>query len=78
MTPAARGAVSDHRTVEVGGSPVHVLDTGTGPAVLMLHGSGPGTTTPFRFKFQFHQSKNYGLSLISSARSTIRSTSIAA
>lgn len=26
------------------GSPVHVLDGGTGPAVLMLHGSGPGTT----------------------------------
>ncbi|MBM7085690.1 alpha/beta fold hydrolase [Micromonospora humidisoli] len=32
------------RTVTVDGSPVHVLDSGTGPAVLMLHGSGPGTT----------------------------------
>jgi pimeloyl-ACP methyl ester carboxylesterase len=36
--------VSDHRTVDVAGSPVHVLDTGAGPAVLILHGSGPGTT----------------------------------
>lgn len=33
-----------HRTVTVDGSPVHVLESGTGPAVLMLHGSGPGTT----------------------------------
>ncbi|MEK8106347.1 alpha/beta hydrolase [Micromonospora sp. M12] len=32
------------RTVTVDGSPVHVLESGTGPAVLMLHGSGPGTT----------------------------------
>ncbi|MEU7650678.1 alpha/beta hydrolase [Micromonospora taraxaci] len=32
------------RTVTVDGSPVHVLEGGTGPAVLMLHGSGPGTT----------------------------------
>ncbi|GAB1818667.1 alpha/beta fold hydrolase [Herbidospora sp. RD11066] len=32
------------RTVTVGGSAVHVMDGGTGPAVLMLHGSGPGTT----------------------------------
>jgi 2-hydroxymuconate-semialdehyde hydrolase len=32
------------RTVVVDGSPVHVLDGGTGPAVLLLHGSGPGTT----------------------------------
>ena len=36
--------VAAARTVEVAGSPVHVLDTGAGPAVLMLHGSGPGTT----------------------------------
>ena len=36
--------MTDRRTVEVAGSPVHVLDTGAGPAVLMLHGSGPGTT----------------------------------
>ncbi|MFF0174111.1 alpha/beta fold hydrolase [Micromonospora profundi] len=32
------------RTVTVDGSPVRVLESGTGPAVLMLHGSGPGTT----------------------------------
>lgn len=31
-------------TVEVDGLPVHVLEAGTGPAVLLLHGSGPGTT----------------------------------
>lgn len=32
------------RTVTVDGSPVHLLDSGAGPTVLMLHGSGPGTT----------------------------------
>lgn len=32
------------RTVVVDGSPVHLLEGGDGPAVLMLHGSGPGTT----------------------------------
>lgn len=32
------------RTVTVAGSPVHLLDGGDGPAVLLLHGSGPGTT----------------------------------
>jgi 2-hydroxymuconate-semialdehyde hydrolase len=32
------------RTVTVDGSPVHVMESGTGAAVLMLHGSGPGTT----------------------------------
>lgn len=36
--------MTGHRTVDVAGSPVHVLDTGAGPPVLMLHGSGPGTT----------------------------------
>jgi 2-hydroxymuconate-semialdehyde hydrolase len=36
--------VTASRTVTVGGSPVHVMECGTGPAVLMLHGSGPGTT----------------------------------
>jgi 2-hydroxymuconate-semialdehyde hydrolase len=36
--------VTELRTVTVGGSPVHVLDSRGGPAVLMLHGSGPGTT----------------------------------
>ncbi|WP_454083712.1 alpha/beta fold hydrolase [Georgenia sp. Marseille-Q6866] len=34
----------DERTVVVDGSPVHVVQGGTGPAVLLLHGSGPGTT----------------------------------
>ena len=34
----------ERRCVEVAGNPVHVLDRGTGPAVLLLHGSGPGTT----------------------------------
>ncbi|WP_380166310.1 alpha/beta fold hydrolase [Jannaschia sp. R86511] len=32
------------RTVDVDGAPVHVLEAGAGPAVLLLHGSGPGTT----------------------------------
>ncbi len=32
------------RTVVVDGSPVRVVEGGTGPAVLLLHGSGPGTT----------------------------------
>lgn len=32
------------RTVAVAGSPVHVVEDGEGPAVLLLHGSGPGTT----------------------------------
>ncbi|WP_220035244.1 alpha/beta fold hydrolase [Georgenia satyanarayanai] len=32
------------RTVAVDGSPVQVLEGGRGPAVLLLHGSGPGTT----------------------------------
>lgn len=30
--------------VDVDGTPVEVLDVGTGPPVLLLHGSGPGTT----------------------------------
>ncbi len=34
------------RTVLVDGSPVRVAEGGTGPAVLLLHGSGPGTTGP--------------------------------
>lgn len=32
------------RTVTVAGSPVQLLEGGTGRAVLLLHGSGPGTT----------------------------------
>ncbi|GII78913.1 2,6-dioxo-6-phenylhexa-3-enoate hydrolase [Sphaerisporangium rufum] len=44
MSTPGPPAVTALRTVDVGGSPVHVLQSGTGPAVLMLHGSGPGTT----------------------------------
>jgi len=33
-----------HSTVEVNGAPIHVHALGTGPPVLLLHGSGPGTT----------------------------------
>jgi 2-hydroxymuconate-semialdehyde hydrolase len=36
--------VTADRTVTVDGSLVQVMESGTGPAVLMLHGSGPGTT----------------------------------
>ena len=36
--------MTGHSTVEVAGSPVHVLDAGAGHPVLMLHGSGPGST----------------------------------
>lgn len=36
--------VTGVRTVTVDGSPVQVLEGGRGPAVLLLHGSGPGTT----------------------------------
>jgi 2-hydroxymuconate-semialdehyde hydrolase len=32
------------RSVDVGGSPVRVHELGAGPPVLLLHGSGPGTT----------------------------------
>ncbi|MDP3894103.1 alpha/beta fold hydrolase, partial [Nocardioides sp.] len=32
------------RTIAVDGSPVRILEGGSGPAVLLLHGSGPGTT----------------------------------
>lgn len=32
------------RTITAAGSPVHLLEGGEGPAVLLLHGSGPGTT----------------------------------
>ncbi|MCP3421842.1 alpha/beta fold hydrolase [Nocardioides pinisoli] len=44
MTATADAAAVERRSVEVAGSPVHVMETGTGPAVLLLHGSGPGTT----------------------------------
>ncbi|MFG2062652.1 alpha/beta fold hydrolase [Micromonospora sp. NPDC048871] len=36
--------MTELRTITVEGSPVHLMESGTGPAVLMLHGSGPGTT----------------------------------
>jgi 2-hydroxymuconate-semialdehyde hydrolase len=34
----------DRFVVDVAGSPVHVHELGAGPPVLLLHGSGPGTT----------------------------------
>jgi 2-hydroxymuconate-semialdehyde hydrolase len=34
----------DRFVVDVGGSPVHLHEIGAGPSVLLLHGSGPGTT----------------------------------
>ena len=44
MSTRRPAPVTALRTVIVDGSPVHVLESGDGPAVLMLHGSGPGTT----------------------------------
>ncbi len=41
--PSSRPMTAD-ATVDVDGSPVQVLEGGEGPAVLLLHGSGPGTT----------------------------------
>src|SRR5690606_20542971 len=38
------GATVIDAPVVVDGSPVRVVEGGTGPAVLLLHGSGPGTT----------------------------------
>src|SRR5215218_8259309 len=32
------------RSIDVAGSPVRVRELGAGPPVLLLHGSGPGTT----------------------------------
>jgi 4,5:9,10-diseco-3-hydroxy-5,9,17-trioxoandrosta-1(10),2-diene-4-oate hydrolase len=34
----------DERTVTVGGKPIFVSETGSGPAVVMLHGGGPGAS----------------------------------
>lgn len=42
--PSADPAVRAGRSVEVDGAPVHVHELGSGPPVLLLHGSGPGTT----------------------------------
>lgn len=36
--------VLTERTVVIGESAVHLVEAGTGPALLLLHGSGPGTT----------------------------------
>ena len=38
------GAMSPGRIVEVHGRPVNLHEVGSGPDVLLLHGSGPGTT----------------------------------
>ena len=42
MPPAT--LVPDRLVVDAGGSPVAVHELGAGPPVLLLHGSGPGTT----------------------------------
>ncbi len=44
MTVRIAEAAPAERDVAVGGRRVHLLDAGQGPAVLLLHGSGPGTT----------------------------------
>ena len=45
LTDMPEPAVAPDRfVVDVAGSPVHVHEIGAGPPVLLLHGSGPGTT----------------------------------
>jgi 2-hydroxymuconate-semialdehyde hydrolase len=45
MVPAVSDpAVRAGRDIDVGGAPVRVRELGAGPPVLLLHGSGPGTT----------------------------------
>ncbi|MFE4462656.1 alpha/beta fold hydrolase, partial [Nocardia tengchongensis] len=38
------GDVATGRTVRVGGREIHVSEFGSGPAVVLLHGGGPGAT----------------------------------
>ncbi len=44
MSAGTPALTAGGRTVVVGGLPVSLLDVGDGPFVLLLHGSGPGTT----------------------------------
>ena len=38
------------RSTEYGGTNVHYLEGGSGPALLMMHGAGPGTSAPGNFR----------------------------
>lgn len=44
MSASPPALTAEARTVVVEGLPIEVLDVGDGPHVLLLHGSGPGTT----------------------------------
>ena len=43
-TPPQAGGTPDRRTVTVAGKPIFFAEAGTGPAVVMLHGGGPGAS----------------------------------
>jgi pimeloyl-ACP methyl ester carboxylesterase len=44
LASSSGSAAADAQVVVLGGLPVRYHDVGVGPAVLLLHGSGPGTT----------------------------------